>query len=107
MLAVGILGTPFIGYLQESTATKRLQAENPAVYQMVTKESDYLLGKYQAIDPDKAATVTTAEAKDALKSANTAGQFRPLGKMTTFLAFNLWAYLGQFLNFNPYGVKQP
>src|SRR5882724_6704509 len=103
MIAVGILGTPFIGYLQESTATKRLQAENPAVYQMVTKESDYLLGKYQAIDPDKAAAVTTDEGKAALKSANTAGQFSALGKMASFPAFMLCCYLGLILYFKSKG----
>src|ERR1041385_1055608 len=60
MLAVGILGFPFIGYLQESTATKKLAAENPALYQTVTVEKKYLLGDYHAIDPVKAAAVNDA-----------------------------------------------
>src|SRR5690606_31634910 len=33
MLAVGILGQPFIGYLQESSATHQLHATNPALYE--------------------------------------------------------------------------
>jgi MFS family permease len=44
MLAVGILGFPFIGYLQESTATKKLETTNPAVYQTVSASKKYLLG---------------------------------------------------------------
>src|SRR4029077_13624607 len=53
MLAVGILGFPFIGYLKESTATKTLAAANPAIYQSVTVDKSYLLGDYKAIDPAK------------------------------------------------------
>ena len=33
MLAVGILGAPFLGYMQESSTTQQLQAANPALYQ--------------------------------------------------------------------------
>ena len=33
MLAVGILGAPFLGYLQESTTTQQLRATNPALYE--------------------------------------------------------------------------
>src|SRR4029077_19021551 len=60
MLAVGILGFPFIGYLQESAATAKLKEANPALYQTVAKESDYLLGKYSAIDPEKSAAIIDA-----------------------------------------------
>src|SRR5436190_8993307 len=77
MLAVGILGFPFIGYLQESTATKNLEKNNLALYQSVTSEKTYNLGvtmDYRAIDPVKAAAVTDSVGKEALKSANTAGQ---------------------------------
>jgi MFS family permease len=107
MLAVGILGFPFIGYLKESTATKTLQAADPAIYQSVTKESTYLLGKYQAIDPDKAATVTTEEGKKALAAANTAGQFSALGKMAMFPAFMLAGYIALILYFKTRGGYKP
>jgi MFS family permease len=103
MLAVGILGFPFIGYLQESTATTELAAKNPALYQTVTVEKRYLLGDYRAIDPAKAATVETAEGKSALKAANTAGQFSALGKMALFPAFMLCCYLALILYFKSRG----
>jgi MFS family permease len=48
MLAVGILGAPFIGYLQETSATRQLEATNPALYQTVTVEKTYLLGRYHS-----------------------------------------------------------
>src|ERR1043166_9428858 len=93
MLAVGILGFPFIGYLQETTATHKLATENQALAQTVTVEKQYLLGAYKAIDPAKAAAVTDESGKTALKSANTAGQFSALGKMAMFPGFMLCCYL--------------
>jgi MFS family permease len=107
MLAVGILGFPFIGYLQETTATARLQQESPAVYEQVTVESDYLLGKYQAIDPDKRSAVTDAEGQAALKAAGVAGQFGALGKMAMFPAFMLVGYIALILYFRGKGGYKP
>src|SRR5262249_519060 len=106
MLAVGILGFPFIGYLQESTATRKLEATNPAVYQAVTVEKTYVLGKtwaYRAIDPVKAASITAEAGKEALRAANTAGQFGALGKMAIFPTFMLCGYIGLIFYFRSKG----
>jgi len=103
MLAVGILGFPFIGYLQETTATKRLSAENPAIAQTVTVEKHYVLGDYKAIDPVKSATVQDAGGKNALQEANTAGQFSALGKMAAFPAFMLCCYIVLIMYFKSRG----
>jgi MFS family permease len=103
MLAVGILGFPFIGGLQESTATQKLSAINPALYQSVTKPGEYLLGKYQAIDPDKAALLTDEKSKADLATANTTGQFSALGKMALFPAFMLCGYLALIAYFKTKG----
>jgi hypothetical protein len=103
MLAVGILGTPFIGFLQESTSTKILQANNPALYQTVTTSQRYLLGSYQAIDPVKSAAITDADAKTAIASAVTTGQFSALGKMAAFPGFTLCCYVALLLYFKSKG----
>jgi len=103
MLAVGILGFPFIGYLQDSTSTKELAAANPAIHKTVTVDKHYLLGDYQAIDPVKAATVTDEEGTKALKIATTAGQFGALGKMAFFPGFMLVCYLGMIAYFKSRG----
>ncbi|MDP5079593.1 MAG: MFS transporter, partial [Opitutales bacterium] len=50
MLTVGILGGPFIGFLQESSVTSALEEELPAVYEQVKSENDYFLGHYEAVD---------------------------------------------------------
>jgi MFS family permease len=103
MLAVGILGLPFIGYLQESSATAHLRAGNPALYQSVTVEKKYLLGKYQAIDPIRSAAVISSADKETVKTAITTGQFSALGKMALFPAFLLVCYGALILYFKSRG----
>ena len=107
MLAVGILGGPFIGYLQENSATQMLQAGDPAIYQTVTVEKSYLLGNYRAIDPVKSAAVTDEKAKESIKTATTTGQFSALGKMAMFPAFMLAGYLALILYFKSKGGYKP
>lgn len=107
MLAVGILGFPFIGYLQESSATQRLQITSPAVYQSVKVEKTYLLGNYEAIDPAKAAALQPGTARAAVQSATTAGQFAALGKMALFPAFMLCVFVGLILYFKSKGGYRP
>ena len=107
MLAVGILGTPFIGYLQETTATRNLEANAPALYQSVTVEKQYVLGNYRAIDPAKAAAVEEATDKAALTAANTAGQFSALARIAIFPGFMLACYLALIVYFKAKGGYKP
>ena len=107
MLAVGILGTPFIGYLQETSATKQLETANPALYQTVTVEKNYLLGAYKAIDPVKSAAVTEEKLQTDLKTATTTGQFSALGKMAMFPLFMLACYLALIAYFKTKGGYKP
>lgn len=107
MLAVGILGFPFIGYLQESSATKQLESANPALYQSATVEKKYLLGNYQAIDPVKSAAVVEDASKETIKTATTTGQFSALGKMAMFPAFMLACYIALILYFKSKGGYKP
>ncbi len=93
MLAVGILGMPFIGYLQDSTATKLLEANNPRIAQAVTEQKSYLLGEYRAIDPNKEAAVTSKDDQDAIQKAKAASKFAALGKMAMFPAIMLCGYI--------------
>jgi len=107
MLAVGILGVPFIGYLQESSATKKLESANPALYQTVTVQKRYLHVDYLAIDPVKSAAVTDDASKATLLNANTTGQFSALGKMAIFPTFMLACYIALILYFKSKGGYKP
>ena len=107
MLAVGILGAPFLGYMQESSTTQQLQATNPALYQQVTVKKDYLLGAYEAVDPVKSAAITDAKSQADLQSATTAGKFSALGKMAMFPAFTFACYLALIFYFKSRGGYKP
>jgi MFS family permease len=103
MIAVGVIGFPLIGSLQETTASNELKAASPATAQAVLVEKAYLGFGYQAIDPEKAATVSDAGAKTALATANKAGQFDALAKMAMFPLFMLCCYVILFLYFRSKG----
>ena len=103
MLAVGILGTPFLGYMQESSTTQQLRAVNPALYEQVTVKKDYLLGAYEAVDPAKSATVTDTKSQSDLQAAVTAGKFSALGKMAMFPVFTFACYLALLFYFKSRG----
>ena len=103
MLAVGILGAPFLGYMQETSATQQLATTSPALYQSVTVEKQYLLGAYRAIDPVKSAAATDAADVAALHTATTTGQFSALGKMAMFPIFTFACYLALLLYFKGRG----
>jgi MFS family permease len=107
MLAVGILGSPFMGYLQESSTTKQLQAADSALYQTVTVQKSYLLGNYQAVDPEKSAAVKDAKAQEEIKTATTAGQFNALAGMALFPVFTLACYLALMAYFKSRGGYRP
>jgi len=109
MLAVGILGAPFLGYMQESSTTQQLQASNPALYQLVKLEPSpkYLLGAYEAIDPAKSGLITDAKQQADLQAATTAGKFSALGKMAMFPAFTFACYLALLMYFKSRGGYKP
>jgi MFS family permease len=107
MLAVGILGAPFLGYMQESSTTQQLRAANPALYQQVVVKKDYLLGGYEAIDPEKKAAITDEKLLDEIKSVETTGKFSALGKMAMFPLFTFACYLALILYFKTKGGYRP
>ncbi len=107
MLAVGILGAPFLGYMQESSTTQQLQVTNPALYQQVTMKKTYLLGAYEAIDPERSHAVNDTKSADDIQAATTAGKFSALGKMAMFPAFTFVCYLALILYFKSRGGYQP
>ena len=106
MLSVGILGSPFIGFLQESSVASVVKEELPAVYEEVHTESDFLLGSYAALD--NAAIVSLSEETQdevsAIRDRETQGA---LAKMTMFPAFMLLCYIGLIFYFKSKGGYKP
>ena len=93
MIAVGVLGFPLIGALQERTASAELRRTSPETAAAVLVEKPYLGMTYDAIDPLKADAENAPEAVTALAAANKAGQFDTLAKMALFPGFMLACYL--------------
>ncbi len=103
MIAVGVLGTPFIGYVQAQTASADLTEKSAAVAEAVIVDKDFMGISYQAIDPDKEKTITDDAGLAALKNAKKSGSFEALGKMVMFPAFMLTCYIILFLYFKSKG----
>ncbi len=107
MLAVGILGLPFLGYLQETAATKYLLKNNPALYEQVEVSHSYVLGSYQAIDPDKSAKITDEQSVSDLKAADNTGQFSMLAKTAALPTALFIGYLILIFHFKSRGGYKP
>jgi len=54
MLSVGVLGAPFLGWIQDSRIDQRLAQADPAVYnRVVGAEKTSVFGAYKSLDPTK------------------------------------------------------
>jgi hypothetical protein len=106
MIAVGVLGFPYIGFLQERTASGELQATSKVVAEEVLTEKTYMGVTYPAIDPDKKEEIKGEEEKKALAAADQAGQFDALAKMAFFPMFMLACYIALFMYFKSKGGYQ-
>ena len=102
MIAVGVLGFPFIGALQENTAVSALQVQAPATAQTVVVEKRQFGFAYDAIDPSKSGNLT-GEAAASVSAAVGESKFAALGKMAMFPGFMLACYLGLFVYFRRRG----
>lgn len=103
MIAVGVLGFPFIGAIQEHTATAQLREKNSPVAAMVVEDKTLFGLSYQAINPDKAEKVTDPADREAIAAAIKQGQFEALGKMALFPTFMLICYIILFVYFKARG----
>ena len=106
MLSVGILGTPFIGFLQESSVASAVKEELPAVTEEMYKESDFLLGSYSALNKAKIVELSevTQNQVSEIRKHETQGA---LAKITMFPAFMLLCYIGLIFYFKSKGGYKP
>jgi MFS family permease len=100
MIAVGVLGFPYIGFVQERTASSHLSATAAPVAANVLTEKSYMGVPYKAIDSE---VKVDAAATTAIAEASKAGQFNALAIMSAFPAFMLLCYFGMFAYFKSKG----
>lgn len=93
MLAVGIVGSAFLGNIQDRAVSDQLEQGHPEVYESyVTREERSVFGSYRALDTEAASTATAeqkeviaAAQKEAPKSALTTAAWLPVGMLVCYL----------------------
>jgi hypothetical protein len=92
MLAVGTIGNPAIGILQDRAFDERMQAASPEIYQQVVVEKTGLLGAYNSLDQARKEALPK---EDQEKVALIVGQAQQstLGKIAILPAIMFVCYL--------------
>ncbi len=106
MLAVGILGGPVIGKLTEDSIKDTIEKSTPGTYETISKEDTYFLGKYNAVDGDKVATLDDAKKGEVGELIKT-GKQSSLARITIFPSFMLACYIGMIFYYKSRGGYKP
>ena len=76
MLAVGIVGAPFLGYIQDTSVAATLEAENPAIFAEYSAPKATIFGEITALDPEKVPTEEDAAIIAPLHTEATKGALK-------------------------------
>jgi MFS family permease len=103
VLGVGIIGNPWLGYMQDRQITRDLQATNSALYSQVRgAEKISVFGEYERIDPDKVAALPS-EPKQVVDSIKESAKKNVLWRVAILPAVLAVCYLGLILYFRSKG----
>lgn len=102
MLAVGVLGFPFIGLLQAGSVSKSLAQEMPQVYESITESKSSILWDYRAVVPEKLAALPVDEQK-SVKTIEENANKGALAYMAIFPCVMLVCYLALIVYFKSRG----
>ena len=107
MLAVGVLGAPFQGYIQDTKVDRDLEAQNKMVYEEVIQPpKPSVFGAVKAVDPKKVAALPEA-AKAEVATIQDAAKRNVLVVTAIFPCFMLVCYLGLIIYFKARGGYRP
>lgn len=106
MLAVGVVGAPFLGYVQDRAIDANLFATAPGLHQEYVTEKDGLFGSYQALDTE---SVQQAPAEDAavIATVRDVAQKDALRTVALFPAFMFLFYVALIFYFRSKGGYKP
>jgi hypothetical protein len=93
MLSVGVVGTVFLGYWQDTRTAELLQERNPAIYAQVVATKDSVLGRYQAVAPERVAELKDPEQLAAIQQTSAEAQKGALLNTALFPVIMLISYL--------------
>ncbi len=102
MLTVGIVGSPLIGAMQEKSAQGALEKDMEGVYEKVSEERSYFLGKYNAVVDEKVQDLPKEEA-DKVGGVVKKAKQGALAKVTVFPLIMLACYIGLIMYFKARG----
>lgn len=107
VLGMGIIGTPFMGVLQDREVDAQLSANTPAIYEQISGESrETIFGNVPSIDTAAVAALGTEEQAqlEAIQKASKKGSF---AKVAILPSFMLACYLLLFFYFKSRGGYKP
>lgn len=107
MLAVGVLGAPFQGFIQDTKVDKDLAAKDPVVYEKVINPAKgSIFGQYRAVDEDKVKALPE-EGKAEVTAIQDASKRNVLVVTAIFPCLMLVCYLGLIAYFRTRGGYKP
>ncbi len=111
MLAVGVVGNPFLGYFQDTAVNSNLvaydEANNTSLHDSyVTLQKTGVFGRYEALDGDAVAQASEAD-RAAISEVQSAAKKDALKTVAIFPIFMLLCYLGLIFYFRSKGGYRP
>ncbi len=98
MMSVGVMGTVFLGLIQDRAVEGRLKSEQPGIHQQVVTTKHSVLGTYQAVAPERVANLGATDQEAVHRLTGSASQ-QALATTAIFPAIMFAGYLGLFLVF--------
>jgi MFS family permease len=107
MLAVGVLGAPFQGFIQDTKVDRDLDAKNGMVYaKVISGEKQSVFGSYRSVDPSKVEELPE-EQKGMVTTIQDAAKRNVLVVTAIFPCIMLVGYLSLVLYFRSKGGYKP
>ncbi|RMH49972.1 MAG: MFS transporter [Bacteroidetes bacterium] len=106
MIAVGIVGAPFLGYIQDVSNAELLMEREPEMASEYLVERDGLFGHYSALNVEALATAPPEEAAE-IAEIQEQGRKDALLTVAMLPAFMFLCYIGLILYFKTKGGYKP
>ncbi|MSU33621.1 MAG: hypothetical protein EXS36_00620 [Pedosphaera sp.] len=107
LLAVGVLGNPLLGTIQDNSLHQRVVAKNPALHARIAEPVHSKYGMtYQALDKGKIAILPQAETLE-IEGIRAENNQSTLAKVALLPAIMFLYYVGIILRFRSRGGYRP
>ena len=106
MLAVGVIGAPIMGYVQDRSVDDNLRVEAPALHQQVTEAKNSLFGDYRGVNPELAANLPASE-QQTLATVQERSQKDAIRTIAILPVLMMLCYIALILYFRSRGGYRP